>query len=158
MVQNYDYVSAFVKSLNSYLGYLKPAKHKNLVEDIKTKNPFLDNSILFQENKIKEKYSNKITDFKDQHLFFKGNQENTIVLLDVGCFYRILGDDAQPIARAFNYSLNKTKSYFFVNIPKSEVQNIIDQLLETKRAIVLTELVAEDRIKYRQIKNLYISI
>ena len=62
----YDFKNSvyFIKSINSYFGYLKPSKHKNLLKDIKTKNRFLNILFIFENHKIKNKYQTNFINLK----------------------------------------------------------------------------------------------
>ena len=114
---------------------------------------FLKDFLIFKKNKVIDRYSNKINNFQEQHHFFKNNQENTIVFLDVIRYFRVLEKDAQFLNKKFRFTLNKTKNYVFVNILKSKV--IIDKLLNTGKKIILTKQIKNAPFNFRKITKTY---
>ncbi len=152
-VYDFKFTSVFIRSINSYIGYLKYTKSEKLIIKLKQDNPFLLNFFIFENNKITDKYSNYITDFQNQSLFFKNNQENTIVLLDVGRYFRVLGADAFLLNKWFGFSLNKTRNYVFVNLFKSIL--MINKILLTGKRIFITEQIKNYNYYLRKINKIY---
>ena len=157
-VLDFKNTSKFITSFNSYLGYLKPTKNKTLINNIIKDNNFLELLFIFEKQKIKDKYSNKISNFKEQFIFFKGKQENTIVLLDVGKYYRTLNSDAIFLSKNLGFLLNKVPNYVFVNIPKTNIINIITNLLLNGKNTLITEQIRQELGYYRATKQIYLSL
>jgi len=154
VVYYYDHTSSLVSSINSYLGYIKHAKHKKIIDNIQTKHIYLNNYVFFYNNKVTEKYKNKLCFFKEQHAFFKSFQKNTIVLLDVGIYYRALQEDAFFLKKLFLNKINKKKNYVYVNISKKKITFVLEKIIEYHKSIILTKQ-TRNNTTYRQIDYLY---
>ena len=150
---DFKHTPKIINSINSYLGYLKYTKNKKILIKLKQDNSFLKDFLIFEKNKVIGRYFNKINNFQKQYHFFKNNQENTIVFLDVIRYYRVLEKDAQFLNKKCRVTLNKTKNYVFVNLLKSKV--IIDKLLNTGKKIILTEQIKNASFNFRKITKIY---
>jgi hypothetical protein len=156
LIFDYESIPILTRSLNSYFGHLKYAKSKRLMQSIKDGLFFLHMFFLFWNFKVIDRFANKKTTFKNQYEHFRTISQKSILLFQVGKFYRALRQDALLISKVFDYYVNTTKHYPYTDIPESELDFVTSALTDIQKTVIITKQIDSERpIKRRLDKIIF---
>jgi hypothetical protein len=145
LILHYEHIPTLARSLNSYFGHLRYAKSKRLMQSIKDGFFFLHMFFLFWNFKVMNRFVNKKTTFKNQYEHFRTISKNSILLVQVGKFYRALHQDALLISKIFDYYVNTTKHYAYIDIPEIELEFVISALTDMQKIVMIIKQIDSER-------------
>ena len=156
LILHYEDIPKLTRSLNSYFGHLRYAKSKRLMQSIKDRFFFLQLFFLFWDFKVIDRFANKKTTFKNQYEHFRAVSQKSILLLQVGKFYSVLHHDALLISKTFDYYVNTTRNYAYIDIPEKEVAFVTSALTDMQKTVIIVKQIDSERpIKRRLDKVIF---
>ncbi|HHT38076.1 MAG TPA: hypothetical protein GXZ95_01520 [Mollicutes bacterium] len=75
----------------------------------------------------------------DKYNMNKESNNNSIILLKSGIFYKTFNNDAYIIAYLFKYKINKMSNYVMVGFPEKVIENIEERLIKEKVAFIIID-------------------
>lgn len=155
-ILNYEKIPKLCQSLNSFFGHIKYSKCKKLMQEIYQKYFFLNIFFIIFDYKVMDRYCCKKTNFKNQYDFFRNQSKKLIILMQVGNYFRSIGRDASLIYLIFDYNLENTKNYCFVNIPKKEISFVIEELIKLNYIVLKIRQINYQKPIMRELENIYL--
>ena len=67
----------------------------------------------------------------------KESNENSIVLIKSGIFYKTFNNDAYIVAHLCNYKINRLSNFVMVGFPENTIENVKEKLLKENVSFVI---------------------
>ncbi len=102
---DFDALERLLATINAYLGHLKHAQTRNVVREIYQQFPFLQHYFQPGMRRVIRKYrpGKHIQSLKAQVNFFTRIFSQSIVLIEIGCYYEAFGPSAQKLHALLGY-------------------------------------------------------
>ena len=79
----------------------------------------------------------KLVRLIDKYNKNKESNENSIVLIKSGIFYKTFNNDAYIVAHLCNYKINRLSNFVMVGFPENTIENIKEKLLKENVSFVI---------------------
>ena len=79
----------------------------------------------------------KLVRLIDKYNKNKESNENSIVLIKSGVFYKTFNNDAYIVAHLFNYKINRMSNFVMVGFPENTIENVKQRLLKENVSFVI---------------------
>jgi DNA mismatch repair ATPase MutS len=99
----------------------------------------------FWDFKVMNRFVNKKTTFKNQYEHFRTISKKSILLLQVGKFYRVINQDALFLGKVFDYYIKTTKYYSYIDIPENELEFVTSALTDMQKTAMIIKQIDNQR-------------
>ena len=79
----------------------------------------------------------KLVRLIDKYNKNKESNENSIVLIKSGIFYKTFNNDAYIVAHLCNYKINRLSNFVMVGFPENTIENVKEKLLKENVSFVI---------------------
>jgi len=151
---SYEPIQVLIKSLNSHLGYFRHHSHKIILQRIKQHFPFLQLFLNFHSYSVSSYWNNSLTNFNKQNSFFNRITKPHMLCIQVGKYFRIVDNSALFMAKLCKKSFLETKSYTYIDLPKSTILHYMSVILQSYTFCVFVVQRKVNSIIYRELDSL----